>query len=210
MDSSTRMTRERLGVGMALLLAGLPSAAKEVTDPRASEQFRAGQTAYDKGDYERALSAFSTAYGLQPIPSLLFDIAQCHRQLGNYERAAVFYQQYLELSPGTQNAAVVRTLLSEMQSSEKEKKRRLADGDRVRRAILKTSEQSAPVAAVDAAKRPSPQLTESKALDGSSIFQRWWFWTGAGAIALGTTAYILATHASGSTADGMLAPSRAR
>lgn len=202
------MTRNAL-IATVLLFFTSTAGAKEITDARAREQFETGRTAYVAGDYERALSAFATAYARQPIPSLLFDIAQCHRRLGNYETAAVFYQQYLELSPGTPNAGAVRALLTEVQTSERERKRRIADGDTVRRAILKSSQESNTVAAVDAAKRPPAEVVGIRAVDDSSIFQRWWFWTGAGAIALGTTAYILATHATAASPE-LLVPSRAR
>ncbi len=210
MDSSTPSIKNglaRLTAALAIAVA-LPAAATDATEVRAREQFRAGQAAYAKDDYEKALTAFSAAYGLQPVPGLLFDIAQCHRQLGDYERAAVFYQQYLELSPSTANAAAVRALLTDIRASEKQRKRGLADEEQVRRAMLKTPSQVAGLDAALGAREPSPELARAAAKD--SIFQKWWFWTGAGAIALGTTAFILANHAANASPDAMSVSMRAR
>src|SRR5260370_40929512 len=127
MDSSVHLKNKLAALAAVMALLTLPAQAKDATEMRAREQFSAGQAAYANGRYEQALGAFSEAYGLQPVPGFLFNIAQCHRQLGTYERAAVFYQQYLDLSPSSANTATVRALLSEIEASEKESKRRLAE-----------------------------------------------------------------------------------
>jgi len=176
-----------------VLLAAAPVLAEDAAEMRARGQFRAGQAAYAKGRYEQALGAFSEAYGLQPVPGFLFNIAQCHRQLGNYERAAVFYQQYLDLSPSTANTATVRALLGEIEASEKERKRRLAEQQRLRAVPGATVAGPSPLQSALAGNRRSPELAQSGPA-GDSVFTKWWFWTGMGAIALGTTTYILANH----------------
>ncbi|HME90437.1 MAG TPA: tetratricopeptide repeat protein, partial [Myxococcaceae bacterium] len=148
MVSSTRLPIRQLLVrlGAAVLVSSLcavSAAAADAAEPRAREQFRAGQQAYEAGKYGDALKAFSEAYGLQPMPGLLFNIAQCHRKLGNYDRAAVFYQQYLELSRSRENSSVVRALLSEVQTADREQKRKLAD-ETVRQKQVKLTGASEP------------------------------------------------------------------
>ena len=192
MDSSIHLKNKRAALAAVMALLTIPAQAKDATEMRAREQFSAGQAAYANGRYEQALGAFSAAYGLQPVPGFLFNIAQCHRQLGNYERAAVFYQQYLDLSPSSANTATVRALLSEIEASEKESKRRLAE-QRNLRAVLEIPSGPNPLQSALAGNRRDAQLTQPGP-SGDSIFTKWWFWTGMGAIALGTTTYILANH----------------
>ena len=79
------------------------------------------------------------------MPALLFNIGQCHRQLGHFERAAFFYGRYLDLAPKAPNAALTQELLQEVGAFRADKK--------------------PPV--------PEPPL-----------HRRWWFWAGAGAVAL--------------------------
>jgi tetratricopeptide (TPR) repeat protein len=196
MDSSIHLKNRRAAPALAALIVLLttPALAKDAAEMRAREQFRAGQAAYANGRYEQALGAFSEAYGLQPVPGFLFNIAQCHRQLGNYERAAVFYQQYLELSPSSANTARVRALLGEIEASEKERKHRLAEQQQKLRAVVDSTRAGpSPLQSALAPNHRDAKITQP-APSGDSIFTKWWFWTGMGAIALGTTTYILASH----------------
>src|SRR5687767_5177019 len=78
--------------------------------------YGAAQKAYDLGRFEEALKGFSDAYALKDLPGFLFNIAQCHRNLGNYERAKFFYHRYLDLSPKRpKNAAQVEGLLAKVE-----------------------------------------------------------------------------------------------
>jgi tetratricopeptide (TPR) repeat protein len=170
-----------------------PAQAKDAAELRAREQFLKGQKAYAAGKYDEALAAFSEAYGLQPVPGFLFDIAQCHRQLRNYERAAVFYQQYLELSPSKENAAAVRGLLAEARAAEKERKRRP-----IGIAIADTSTAPERRWDLEGAIAHADQRDDVSAagMSSGSIFQKWWFWTGIGVVTAGTTAYLLTSQRS--------------
>ena len=49
---------------------------------------RKGASLYDLGKYPEALAAFETAYEKKPVAALLFNIAQCHRQMGHLDQAA--------------------------------------------------------------------------------------------------------------------------
>jgi hypothetical protein len=79
---------------------------------------QAGQTAYDLGNFEEALQDFSKSYELAGKPGLLFNIAQCHRQLKNFERAAFFYRRFLSLSPDAENSDKVHELIKEMEGKQ--------------------------------------------------------------------------------------------
>src|SRR5439155_1462257 len=60
---------------------------------------RKGSSFYDLGKYSEALDSFETAYQRKAVPALLFNIAQCHRQLGHLEQAARVYKSYLRTDP---------------------------------------------------------------------------------------------------------------
>ena len=62
------------------LLPTVVFAADRATQ-EAKTHFQAGQTKYKLGRFDEALADYSKAYELKPIPSFLFNIGQCHRQL---------------------------------------------------------------------------------------------------------------------------------
>src|SRR5438874_2068998 len=99
MTSSIRSARERRGLRWALVLclAGLaprPAGGGEL-DAQIRTHLKLAQRAYDLGQFDEALRDFSEAYRLKPLPGILFNLAQCHRQMRSYERAAFFYRRYL-------------------------------------------------------------------------------------------------------------------
>lgn len=200
MVSSTRLPNRPVLTGLRALvllsgLSALPAEARDAAETRAREHFRAGQQAYEARKYEDALKAFSEAYGLHPLPGLLFNIAQCHRKLGNYDRAAVFYQQYLELSRSRENFSAVRALLSEVQTADREQKRKNAE-EALRQRQIKlagTADASRDLGLKEASASPGRQAPLAKP-SGDSIFKKWWFWTGVGVLVAGTTAYLVASH----------------
>ncbi len=81
-----------------------------------------GQKAYDLGRFDEAIGHYSAAYEAMPLPALLFNIGQCHRQLGQFERAAFFYGRYLDLAPRAPNAALTQELLQEVGAIRQDKK----------------------------------------------------------------------------------------
>jgi tetratricopeptide (TPR) repeat protein len=207
MTSSTRSLSERslmpLLVAVALVVAPLSARAANTEagapDPEAlaRAKFAEGNLAYDLAEFQKALDAYSEAYRLRPLPGFLFNIAQCHRQLGRPERAAFFYRRYLTLSKEEPpNAALVRELIAEMDGAvRKEQERRLTREqtarDQARAAALRAQAEAlaARRAGEHGGKRPVP----SQALPGAagaevksddSLAKKWWVWAGAGAVAV--------------------------
>lgn len=68
---------------------------------------------YDLGAFDQALGEAEQAYRLDPLPQILFNIAQCHRALEHWEKAAFFYERYLERLPEAPNRKHVEDLLTE-------------------------------------------------------------------------------------------------
>jgi tetratricopeptide (TPR) repeat protein len=221
MRSSTRSPpRSRLSLLLlGLLLLGAPSSAWAEEPAAVEEQARArfaeGNLAYDVGDFGKALKSFSEAYRLKPLPGFLFNMAQCHRQLGQFSRAAFFYRRYLSLLPDTASAPVVRELVQEMEARAREQEARRLERERAeqdkqvqraradaanaeaeaaahRRAELEAEQRALEVRTAQSLTGPGPQ---GQAQGGAKWTRKWWVWAGAGAAAaLVTTGVILATR----------------
>jgi tetratricopeptide (TPR) repeat protein len=106
-------------LALAVFLSGNAALAAEATQAEVKAKLKEAQKAYDLTHFDEALSLFSEAYELKPLPGILFNIAQCHRHLSNWERAAFFYRRYLSLSPTKpRNAAEANSLLAEMEQEQ--------------------------------------------------------------------------------------------
>ena len=163
----------------AVLIAGLSWAAPAGGDEAlARARYAEGNVAYNVGAFDRALAAYADAYEAKPLPGFLFNMAQCHRQLGHDERAAFFYRRYLDLAPDEPTSALARELLAEVEQRSAARQQR------------KVAAAPAPFVPVKAAPRPAARAVEEK----PGIHRRWWFWTGVGVVtaaAVGGTVYAL-------------------
>lgn len=65
---------------LLLMSASVSAAPKVKAKPEVKALYRAGAQAYEQGKFEAAIEAFETAYGLQPLPQLLFSAAAAHRR----------------------------------------------------------------------------------------------------------------------------------
>jgi len=89
----------------------------------AKRLYEVGLSAYNLGNFEEAIKAFSDAYAISAAPGLLFNIAQSHRLKKDYEKATYFYQTYLRLKPDAANRADVEQRLTEMAALMEEQKK---------------------------------------------------------------------------------------
>ncbi|NOK19354.1 tetratricopeptide repeat protein [Corallococcus carmarthensis] len=211
---SRRREPKALSLALALALGTpFPAVAAEATataaEDQAREKFSEGNLAYDLGEFDRALKAFSEAYRLKPLPAFLFNIAQCHRQLNNPSRAAFFYRRYLSLSQGEPaNADVVRELIAEMdtkarvQDEQRRERERFARDRELQRAreqaalaearaneskLATGSPTAAPQknGASEALAMQVPDASVKTEAGASKPWtRRWYVWAGVGAVAL--------------------------
>src|SRR4051794_14867947 len=93
--NSRRARAAALAVSLAIAstsaLAGRPSSATAPSDASQASQkearavFKQAQDAFQLGDFDKALTLYTRVFELLSSPVLLFNIAQCHRNLHNYE-----------------------------------------------------------------------------------------------------------------------------
>ena len=158
--------------------AAEPSVADRVS---AKGEYQRAQKSYDLGDFKTALAGYSEAYRLDPRPAFLFNIGQCHRMLGEHERAAFFFDRFLSFYPAGKapNDKLARELLAEEE------------------AILKAPPPAAPLLP---APEPAPALEpvpfptpapllapqpEPVVAKSDSVATKWWLWTAVGVVAAG-------------------------
>ncbi|QSQ20609.1 tetratricopeptide repeat protein [Pyxidicoccus parkwayensis] len=183
MQPSIRFTNSWLLVVLLPLLAAAeppkPGTPGKKDDPKAEARvlFDYAQREYDLGNFNDALSGYSEAYRLLPEPALLFNIGQCHRQLGQYERAAFFYRRYLALDPESPDAPLVNQLIQQMEAKQAE------------------LEQKSRSTALAVPLTPEAESKEQKS-SGSAFLRSRWFWVGVGVVAVGATTTVLLTRSS--------------
>lgn len=179
-----RSIRLLSSAGLLVLLA-MPAFAG---DGAVKAKFDAAETAYDLGDFDKARNLYAEAYELKPLPGFLFNIGQCHKRLGEWNRAAFYYRRYLARLPEDADPSKLEALIAEMDA------KALAPAPREPERARPSSPKLVPAVAVTA--RPSPPgLTAPPMVireSGTPAHAQWWVWAGAGALTVATVATVVA------------------
>ncbi|HEY5937320.1 MAG TPA: hypothetical protein VIU61_21880, partial [Kofleriaceae bacterium] len=92
----------------------LPAAVQKLVQDgpvqRAKDLFGQGSKHYAIGEFAPALELYKRAYRIKALPAFLFNMAQCHRKLGQHKDAIAMYQSYLVGIPNADNKALVESL----------------------------------------------------------------------------------------------------
>lgn len=109
----TRSRPRRLGLVSLVGLVGLIGATELIATPPAfaedaaslarqrafREQYERAGRCYAAKDYAGAIPALQAAFAIQPVPQILFNIAQAYRKLGSFGSARVYFELYRSMSP---------------------------------------------------------------------------------------------------------------
>jgi hypothetical protein len=172
--------------------------AKKVDPDEAKARmlFKDGQTAYDVGEFERALALYAEAYKVKPLPGFLFNIGQCHRQLDNFKEAAFFFGRFIENSkPDAANLDLARELMAEMNRRlEAPKGATTGTGTTTPGNDTPTATHLEPTVRGDPVLPPPPPPP----LEEVPLYKKGWFWAVVGGgvvvVAGGVTAAVLASQ----------------
>jgi len=187
-----------LGVLLAFVLlaaSGTARAAPLDDEKQAHVLYDRAEKSFDLGKFSDALADYQSAYEAKPLPGFLFNIAQCYRNLGKFERARFFFRRYLALEPHAPNRWRVEELIAEMSKQLEEQAPPPAPAVEPR-----PVEEAPPPASASAA--PPPVAVSPPAPTGAvpvvtatapppvqpgpqPVWRRWWFWTGVGAVVAG-------------------------
>lgn len=110
-----------------LLFLTPPSVAAQSLDSLSPEQraeldasLDAARTAYEAGDFAAARDAFEKVYAIYPSADVLYRLALCYERLGQNEKAAQAYRDYLVKVPDDPERprieGVIRSLQDRMQT----------------------------------------------------------------------------------------------
>lgn len=89
------MARNLLVIALLSLIAAPACAQSPGSLRRAKEFFERGETHYRLGNFQDALSSYQAALKQAQRSSIIFNIAQCHRQLGRLNKSLFYYRLYL-------------------------------------------------------------------------------------------------------------------
>ncbi len=209
------MTDRRLRI----LGAALAAPARADDKHAAKTAAKQATTDYKLGDFKAALGGYSEAYRLFPAPGLLFNIAQCHKNLKNHEQAIHFYEGYLRELPKAKNRSDVEALLAEtrreldaQRAAEEQRRQEEQARAEAEKQRAEAEKQRAETERIAAERKLQQQLEQQRAAEdarrrdaGAPIYKKWWFWTAVGvvAVAAGGTVYVV-TSDSGSLPEGSL------
>jgi hypothetical protein len=111
------------GLSLVLTLAvfcGLgPLAAPAVADPaRARAHFEVARRYVQVDEYRKAIEEFKAAHVEEPDPAFLYNIAECHRHLGEGKDALVYYRRFLSLAaPNAPSRVNAEKRIAELQAT---------------------------------------------------------------------------------------------
>jgi tetratricopeptide (TPR) repeat protein len=180
----------RLGCLLAIALGSLgaaPPAQAQTRTQTARAHFESGQSLYDVGEFARALVEFKESFLASDDPVLLFNMAQCHRQLGQAAEAVRLYRSYLRRKPDAPNRPEVERRIEE----------------------LRATAPAAPAPPPPGAAVPPAAIIETRPAvspeESPPLYRRWWFWAAvAGVAAAGVT--VALTAGRGTARPTCLAP----
>jgi tetratricopeptide (TPR) repeat protein len=149
----------------------------------AQELYESGMKHYNLREYADALTDFKEGYRTVPRPEFLFNIAQCHRQLAQYEDAEAEYRAYLREMPGTPNRLEVERLMNDMAEAQKKQlankpptgTKSPGDADATTAPLASPPPQPVVMAA--------PTVAKHSPAKDRRTYKKWWVWVSVSAVA---------------------------
>ena len=121
---------------------------------KARSLFKQAETQYRLGKFKEALASYEAALKAAHHPSIIFNIAQCHRQLGNARKALFSYKLFLSdwnrMKPGRappnkaevdRHIATLKMQVVEIGKAEEEARRRALDEAAKKKAAAEAAEK---------------------------------------------------------------------
>jgi tetratricopeptide (TPR) repeat protein len=179
---TSSLPRTLLAVCLLLLAFARPAHAEDPSERAAKRHYDRGQKLYNLQKFEQALDQYQKAFDAKPLPGFLFNIAQCQRNLGDYDAAIFSFKRYLKLDPETEKREQVEELIEDLEEKKAEADtERLGLGTRQREREKEEEEEQ-------------PREVEG----GAPVYKKWWFWTGVAVVgAAGGVGIYYATRSSG-------------
>ncbi len=175
----------RAAVLLALLLHGPVAQAEDADTQKVRSLFQEGERQYRIAQFDKALASFEAALKLLNSPSIILNVAQCHRQLKNHDKALFFYRLYItewrkqKPDKDLPFAEEVQTHIKSISAELKEA--HPAERQEERPPHRSEQEQSARELGLSGTHAGQPEAR-------TPFYKAWWFWTIVGAVVVGTAA----------------------
>jgi tetratricopeptide (TPR) repeat protein len=176
--------RMKLALACAVLLAAV-SVAHADDRELARKHFREGSQHYKLGEFNDALTSFKAAYRAFEDPSLLFNIAQCQRQLNLKQDAIHTYRAYLHDVPNAPERGEVQSTIAALEDA---LARERAAASSPPHGTLGTPPETGPSAPGEpnaAAPARADLVATGPTAARTPVYKKWWLWTIVGAVAAG-------------------------
>lgn len=175
-------------IAVCLLLFAFVRAAHadDPAEKAAKRHYEKGQKLYNLQKFEEALEQYQKAFDAKPLPGFLFNIAQCQRNLGDYEAAIFSYKRFLQLDPETEKREKVEALIEELEQKQSE-------GDTERLGLGKRKKKDPDE------EEEAPPVENA---EGAPVYKKWWFWTGVAVVGVAGGVGIYYATKSGGGAPG--------
>src|SRR5262245_61550121 len=90
-----------------------PPAVSDADMKAAKEHFNKSEQHFRLREFDLAIPELKEAYRLFPSPLFLYNIAQCHLELKQYEEAVSYFENFLEVDPKNKNKAQAEKYLAQ-------------------------------------------------------------------------------------------------
>ena len=100
-----------------MLASGRPARAADPRLDSARAHSQEGDSYYKLEKYANAITEYEQAYLAKPDPSFLYNIAQCHRLMGNGAEALKFYRRFLKDAPSAPNRAIAEKHIKDLEDA---------------------------------------------------------------------------------------------
>ncbi len=80
----------------------------------AKQLFEIGVELFKAGQFEAASKNFAMSYAFIPFPHLIYNLALCHKAMGQNEEALRFLREYLDTDPPSKERKEVQKMISEL------------------------------------------------------------------------------------------------
>lgn len=98
-------------------LAGAAAADEPEREQRTRQLVDEGLSRFNVGEYDEAAKRFTQAYVLQPLPELLYDLAQIAAKQGRREKAIELYRRFqVTLPPATPQERAIAAKVDDMEA----------------------------------------------------------------------------------------------
>jgi len=169
-------------VCLCVCLAPRPAIADAA---QARVHFDRGRTFFDVDQYRKAIAEFKAAHIEKADPAFLYNIAECHRRLGEGSDALLFYRRFLATAPADDKTRpIVEQRIAELKTSADEPNPGgpPPGGDDTMALNALPPQGDAAVLI----QQPGPPG------EASSFYRRPWFWITVGAVIVGSVVAIWA------------------